>query len=135
MGIDISERMIDRARTLSIPNSEFMVADLLEFRTDRKYDALIAFDSLWHISGFCQAQIYERLAQLIRGGGHLLFTHGNRLSNIGEMFGETFWYSSLDVKIVRKLLEANGFDVLSSIENYVEETTGDRELLIVAKKR
>ncbi|EIA64515.1 hypothetical protein cco23_08091, partial [Campylobacter coli 1098] len=36
---------------------------------------------------------------------------------------------------IDKLLKQNGFDILSSIEDYIEETTDDRELLIIAKKK
>ncbi len=51
------------------------------------------------------------------------------------MWKESFYHSALDLEKVHKLLKQNGFDILSSIEDYIEETTGDRELLIIAKKK
>ena len=67
--------------------------------------------------------------------GYFLFTHGKRNDETtGEMFGEKFYYSSLDVKKVQCLLKENGFDILICIEDYQEKTSGSRELLVVAKK-
>ncbi len=48
-GIDISEEMIKQAQKLNLHNATFLVEDILNFKTDKKYDAIIAFDSIWHI--------------------------------------------------------------------------------------
>lgn len=50
------------------------------------------------------------------------------------MWDEPFYHSALDLKTVHNLLIQNGFSILTSIENYQEETTGSRDLLIIAKK-
>ena len=134
-GIDISEKMIEKAKAQNLPNTAFAVCDFLDFRADEPYDAIIAFDSIWHIAHEKQADIYSMAASLLKAGGYFLFTHGKQNDEItGEMFGSSFYYSALDVKDVHRLLRENGFSVISSIENYKEETTGDRELLIIAKK-
>ena len=134
-GIDISENMIEKAKAQKLANAAFSVCDFLDFRTAEPYDAIIAFDSIWHIAHEKQADIYGMAASLLKAGGYFLFTHGKQNDEIiGEMFGSSFYYSALDVSDVHRLLRGNGFSVVSSIENYKEETTGDRELLIVAKK-
>ena len=51
------------------------------------------------------------------------------------MFGQTFYYSALDVSEVRSLLLANGFEILSLQENYSEKSTGSRDLLVVGRKK
>ena len=67
-GIDISERMIDCALGLNLPGAEFFVADLLQFRTDKRFDGVIAFDSIWHIPMEQQSQIYSLIGELIQTG-------------------------------------------------------------------
>lgn len=134
-GIDISRPMIEKARAQCLPGATFSVQDILEYHAPEKYDGVVAFDSLWHIAHDRQAEIYPIISSLTNPGGYFLFTHGKSDGSVsGEMFGERFEYSALDVKTVHALLRKNGFEVLSSIENYVEETTGDRDLLILARK-
>ena len=95
----------------------------------------IAFDTFFHFSKERQADIYRIVSGWLNGGGYLLFTHGkSENEKEGEMFGEKFYYSALDVKIVHALLKKNGFKIESSIEDYEEPTTGQRDLLIIAKK-
>lgn len=84
---------------------------------------------------FFQMEILFFRRQLT-SGGLFLFTHGkNDGEIISTMWKESFYHSALGLEKVHKLLKQNGFDILSSIEDYIEETTGDRELLIIAKKK
>ena len=134
VGIDISESMIEAARSANIAGCRFIVCDFLDYDSDEKFDALIAFDSLWHIAYERQHEIYPRLAKLLKTGGRLLFTHGKRDSSVdGEMFGERFYYSALDAERVVSLLTESGFGRISRELDYVEATTGDRELLVTAE--
>lgn len=133
-GIDIAEAMIKKAKELKLSNATFLVEDILNFKSDTKFAAIIAFDSLWHIDYSQQKVIYPKVADLLEPGGLFLFTHGKKAGEIvGEMWGEKFYHSALDLVEVKKLLKDNGFEILELLENYVEETTGDRDLLIIAK--
>lgn len=134
-GIDVSENMIQKAKELHLEHATFLVKDILEFTSIEKYDAIIAFDSLWHIPYNRQKDIYPIVSSLLNVGGYFLFTHGKSDGSIiGTMFKETFYYSALDIKKVHELLMDHGFTIVSSIENYQEKTTGDRDLLIIAQK-
>lgn len=134
-GIDISEKMVEHARNLNLPNCKFMLCDVLNFCPKEKYDAVVAFDSLWHIEHGAQAKIYNKLATLLNAGGYLLFTHGKTDGEVvGEMFGEKFYYSALDLDHLKNLLNKSGFEIVQCLENYKEKTTGTRDLLIVAQK-
>lgn len=134
-GIDLSDKMLEKARTLSLEKATFLKADLMTFQTNTLFDAVIAFDSLWHIPFEKQREIYPVLASLTRPGGLLLFTHGNKEGETtGTMYGEPFYYSALNTEEVQALLSANGFEIVQCRENYEEKTTGTRDLLIVAKK-
>ncbi|HIX92474.1 MAG TPA: class I SAM-dependent methyltransferase [Firmicutes bacterium] len=134
VGIDISESMIKAARSEHIAGCEFIVSDFLDYDSDTKFDAVIAFDSLWHIPHENQRAIYPRLAKLLKIGGRLLFTHGKRDGSVeGEMFGARFYYSALDAQEAVALLERNGFGQIEYELDYVEPTTGDRELIVTAE--
>ena len=129
-GIDISEKMISEAKRLS---GEFSVCDFMEYASDSKFDAIIAFDSLWHIPLGLQKDIYKKIYDLLVDGGYCLFTHGIRHSEVsGKMFNQTFYYSSLDIDEVKSCI--SDFTIIEEYHPYVEETTGDRELLMIIKK-
>ena len=134
-GIDSSAKMIEKAASLKLKNTEYHVAELFGFRTEEKFDAIIAFDCLWHICHDNQKYIYGTIASLIKKGGYFIFTHGKKDGEIyGEMMGQTFYYSALDAEQVKKILISEGFEIISFTENYKERTTGDRELLVEARK-
>ena len=60
-----------------------------------------------------------------------MFTHGKREGETsGEMFGEKFFYCAHDMSALRR----NGMEIVALTEDYREETTGHRELLVVARK-
>jgi len=135
-GIDISERMLRKARARELGNAEFLRCGFLEYKSVEPYDALIAFDSLFHIPPGRQRDIYPHAAELLKDGGYFLFTHGKKESRIeGEMFGTPFFYAALDAAEVRRLLEENGFEILEMTEDYAEETTGSRDLFVLARKK
>ena len=50
------------------------------------------------------------------------------------MFGQTFYYSALDVGEVRALLEDAALTIERCEVDYREATTGERDLLVVARK-
>lgn len=134
-GIDRSASMIEKARALCLPGARFIVADVLEFAPESACDAVIAFDSLWHVPHAKQRSLYARLSAWLKPGGGLLFTHGKAGGEIhGEMFGQTFYYSALDVGEVRALLEDAGLTIERCEVDYREATTGERDLLVVARK-
>ena len=134
-GMDVSEKMIEKANAQRLENAEFFVCDFMKFDASCKYGAAIAFDSLWHIPFVAQEKIYQKVSKLLECGGYFLFTHGRRESEMwGEMFGEKFYYSALGGEKLRRLLIDGGFDIIRYEEDYKEKTTGSRELLVVAKK-
>ena len=62
-GIDISDKMLESARALKLKNARFIQTDILDFDTTEKFDAVIAFDSLCHISHEEQENIYPKIAE------------------------------------------------------------------------
>lgn len=134
-GIDVSKKMLEKAVSLHLPNARFILKGLLEFVPSEQYDGVVAFDSLWYIAKNRQTEIYGLVGSWMKKGAYFLFTHGKTDGEIsGEMYGQPFHYSALCVNEVHALLLKNGFRIESSVENYREATTGDRDLLIVAEK-
>ncbi len=136
VGIDSSERMIQAALACQLPNATFLVGDFMDFTAPEPFDAVIAFDSLWHIEESKQACLYPSVSSLLRPNGYFLFTHGKRRGTVrGTMFAHQFAYSALDAEEVKKLLQENSMDIISWQEEYSKATTGTRDLLVVAKRR
>ncbi|HMM01067.1 MAG TPA: class I SAM-dependent methyltransferase [Bacilli bacterium] len=136
VGIDISNKMIDFAKELNLENTIFINTDFLDYKNDDKFDAIIAFDSIWHIDLDDQLSIYKKFASLLVDDGYLLFTHGIRHETIlGKMFSHSFSYSALAKDELKKALMDNNFSIISWYENYEEKTTGTRDLLVIAQKR
>ena len=135
-GIDISEKMIAEAVKHNLPNARFVVKDFMDFQSNKLFDAVIAFDSIWHIEEERQSEIYEAVSRLLRPGGYFLFTHGREQGTVhGTMFSHEFVYSALDGEQVRRLLSEQDLEIVSWQEDYEEATTGTRDLLVVARKK
>lgn len=134
-GIDPSDQMIKRAKASGIANAEFTVADFLSYQTEQLFDGIIAFDSLWHIPLAKQQDIYPKLASLLKCGGYFLMMHGKDHGEIeGEMFGKVFYYALLSVAEVEEHLRNHAMEVVQKHMDYAEQTTGTRDLLLIARK-
>ena len=135
VGIDISENMIAKARSLDLPNARFLLCDYMKFQSDTPFDAIIAFDSLWHIPYKFQKDIYSKASSLLTDKGYFLFTHGKSDGEInGVMWEHDFYYSALNCSDVVELLNKNSFKIVSIVENYSDPTSGQRDLFIIAQK-
>jgi 2-polyprenyl-3-methyl-5-hydroxy-6-metoxy-1,4-benzoquinol methylase len=133
-GIDASESMINLARSSGIKNAYFQVSDFFDFDTTDTFDGILAWDSFFHFPKDKQSAIYPRIAELLKPGGVLLFTHGNEAGEInGEMMGEPFYYSSLSKETLLGLLKENRIEVQAVYEDF-KERDSDRALVIAGKK-
>lgn len=135
-GIDPSGNMLARAQALGLSRAEFRHAGLFEYEADEAFDAVIAFDSLFHIPLELQERIYPRISGFLKKGGLFLFTHGLRTGDVsGEMFGEPFYYSALDEDRLLACLEKASLEVLRFCKDYEDPVTGTRDLLALTRKR
>lgn len=135
VGIDPSSEMIRKARRLRLKNASFSQCGFLGYDSDIKFDAMIAFDSLWYIPLEDQPEIYKKASSLLKDGGLFMFTHGKEHGSIqGTMFGENFIYYALSAEEIRQNLKICGFEILREDADYAEPTTGTRDLLVFAKK-
>jgi 2-polyprenyl-3-methyl-5-hydroxy-6-metoxy-1,4-benzoquinol methylase len=75
-GVDISERQIERARTL-VPDATFLVADMTRrIFEPASFDAVIALYSLIHVPLAAQPSVIKQISNCLVDGGLLLATTG-----------------------------------------------------------
>jgi len=134
-GIDQSTKMIETAKSQRIKNTVFYVSDFFDFESDENFDGIIAWDSLFHFPKEQQEEIYGKVYHLLAPGGYFLFTHGKEEDeHIDNMFGEQFYYSCLSKDFVLDLMKEIGFEILFSIENFIEEKD-QRDWIVLARKK
>ncbi|MTH16756.1 class I SAM-dependent methyltransferase [Flavobacterium sp. LC2016-01] len=136
IGIDFSEKMIEIAKSQEIKNAQFIVSDFFDFETDKKFDGIIAWDSLFHFPKKRQEEIYSKVYNLLLPNGYFLFTHGKEKDDehTDQMFGEPFYYSCLSRDNVLRIMTDLGFRLEYEIENFVEENTQRDWVVLVQKK-
>lgn len=113
MGVDSSPAMIDLCRK-RMPQAQFAVADMREMSFGRRFDALLAWDSMFHLTADDQRNMFAVLAAHAACGAPLMFTSGPAAGEaIGIWQGAPLYHASLDPAEYRALLDANGFDVVA----------------------
>ena len=134
-GIDPAENMLKKAKDLRLESAVFIKSDLFSYETEEKFEAVVAFDSIFHIEIEKQPRIYPKIASLLNPGGLFLFTGGKEKGNVqGQMFGREFHYGALNAEDVKNRLQAENFEILEFLENYKDPVTGTRDLVVIAKK-
>ena len=114
-GVDASAAMIDIART-RFPETCFLVRDMRGLHLHRRFDAVIAWHSLFHLPPDGQRAMFQTFAQHLHAGGLLMFTSGREYGETwSENGGESLYHASLDLAEYRSLLEAHGFHVLQLV--------------------
>lgn len=112
-GIDISAELLKIA-TKNIPKNDFIKADILKYRSNKKFSGIIAWDSLFHLKLKEHKKVFKKIYSLLKNNGYFLFTHGGSEGEVkGNMFGERFSYSSLGPTKTRLFLEQIGFKIVS----------------------
>lgn len=111
-GVDGSPRMLEMCRA-RFPGMTWLRADMRGLALGRRFDAVIAWDSFFHLSKDEQRAMFPVFAAHLNHEGLLLFTSGPADGETaGVMEGREFSYSSLAPEEYRRLLAAAGFDVL-----------------------
>jgi cyclopropane fatty-acyl-phospholipid synthase-like methyltransferase len=114
-GVDASPSMIRRCRA-RFPESEWQVADMRELALGRRFDAIVAWDSFFHLSMDDQRAMFPRFAAHARRGAPLLFTSGSAEGEVvGSFCDEPLYHASLSPAEYERLLAANGFVVRSYV--------------------
>jgi len=108
-GVDSAPSLIAMAKE-RFPAHEWMVADMRLLDLGRRFDGLLAWHSLFHLSPEDQRPMFARFAAHARRGAPLMFTSGpEHGEEIGEWMGEPLYHGSLAPEEYRALLKAAGF--------------------------
>lgn len=112
-GVDSSPALIALCRS-RFPDQEWIVADMRRLALGRRFDALLAWHSFFHLHPDDQRPMFRRFADHARRGAVLMFTSGSEAGEaIGEWQGEPLYHASLSPEEYRDLLAASGFGLLS----------------------
>lgn len=97
----------------NLPGAEAIQADMRRLKLDRKFDAIIAWDSFFHLSADDQRHMFPIFAAHAAPRATLMFTSGHMAGEaIGQVADASIYHASLDPTEYRQLLTDNGFKVL-----------------------
>lgn len=115
-GVDAAAAMIELCAS-RFPSMTWIVADMRNLMLGQQFEAIVAWDSFFHLTGEAQRAMFPVFGAHIARRGLLLFTSGPENGEaIGELYGERLYHASLSADEYRSLLDANGFDVLRHAE-------------------
>jgi trans-aconitate methyltransferase len=115
LGVDASVAMIDLAR-VRFPDTRFEVCDMRELHLQRRFDAIVAWHSLFHLAPDDQRAMFETFARHLPPGGLLMFTSGSEAGEVwSENGGEALYHASLAAAEYRSLLEGQDLRVLHHV--------------------
>lgn len=111
-GVDGAAEMVAVFRA-ALPEAETHVADMRGLDLGRAFDAVMAFNSFFHLSPSDQRAMFPVFSRHLRPGGLLWFTSGPQASErIGSVAGEPVYHSSLNPEAYRALMARCGLEVL-----------------------
>ncbi len=111
-GVDGAAAMIELFRQ-TLPNATAHHADMRGLDLGSKFDAILAWNSFFHLSPDDQRAMFPVFAKHAAPKAALMFTAGPSAGEVwGTAGGESVYHSSLDPQEYRDLLAANGFKVL-----------------------
>jgi SAM-dependent methyltransferase len=111
-GVDAAPTMIAICRA-RLPEATWIVADMRTLDLAPRFAAIIAWDSLFHLTADEQRAMFDVFAAHAATEGLLLFTSGPAAGvSIGDLYGDALFHASLDEVEYRHLLHRAGFEVL-----------------------
>ncbi len=112
VGVDASARMLEIARNL-VPQAKLVQADMRNFYLNGRFEAVVAWDSVFHVSRTEHEQIFRNISNMLVSGGWLLLSAGASAAEgfTSEMFGHTFFYSAFEPDELIARLATNGLQV------------------------
>jgi cyclopropane fatty-acyl-phospholipid synthase-like methyltransferase len=111
-GVDAAPAMIAICKE-RFPNAAWAEADMLGLVLPLRFDAIVAWDSFFHLTRDEQRDMFPIFGKHIAPDGLLLFTSGPRDGEaVGDLYGNPLFHASLGPDEYRSLLQGSGFRVL-----------------------
>ena len=128
-GIDASARLLEHARR-KVPTATFVHGDMRTVDLDQRFDAIVAWDSVFHVPRLDHAHVFGRFRGWLGRRGRLLLSLGGSAGEgTSEMFGETFFYSGVAPDAALRQLARAGFRI---VEAEIDDPSSGGHLAIVA---
>ncbi|MDV4146070.1 class I SAM-dependent methyltransferase [Shimia sp. FJ5] len=121
-GYDYSPEMIALAKqhfpTEDWPNANWQVADIRALPEGPRFDGILSWDGVFHLSPEEQRAALPRMAALLRPGGAMMLTVGYGEGAVtGTVNSETVYHASLSTPDYIATLKAAGFQHVSVTPN------------------
>lgn len=121
-GVDSSDVMIEMAQQ-HFPEQHWLQADMRTVEFDQKFNAILAWDSFFHLTPNDQRQMFRQFARFAQQGTVLMFSSGpSHGEAIGDLFGDALYHASLAPEEYRALLKQSGFKVIKMVAEDIECT-------------
>ena len=118
IGVDASKTMLDIAK-VNFPGETFILQDMRLLDLNRKFDAIIAWHSFFHLPAVDQPKMFELFEKHLNPKGILLFTSGTEQGEAwGMNGGENLYHASLKTSDYEDLLAKHKFKIL---QHFVED--------------
>jgi SAM-dependent methyltransferase len=130
-GADSAPVMLDLYQK-AVPRAEVVLADMRTLSLDRRFDAIVMWDSFFHLSASAQRQALPQICAHLKSGGGILFTCGPKSGEVtGAVVGEPVYHASLEPAEYVALLSAAGL----RLEMFVaEDPATDFHTVCLARK-
>jgi SAM-dependent methyltransferase len=110
-GLDLSPRMLRLARS-RFPQGTWVEGDMRDLAFPLQFQAIVAWDSFFHLAGDDQRALIPRLAQHLSREGWLLLTTGPKAGAAwGRVSGGAVWHDSLHPAEYRDHFTAAGLSL------------------------
>lgn len=136
-GVDQAEELLDLARA-RYPQATWVHSTIESFAATERFDAIVCWDSLFHIDRAAHASLFDRFAGMLVPGGRLMLTVGGseHPAFTDTMFGRRFFYDSHPPERTLALLAAAGFEpVVSEFMNLPTAGRDKGRYAVVARLR
>ena len=111
-GVDAAAAMLGLCRE-RYPAQTWIECDMRTLDLGQRFDAVIAWDSFFHLPPADQRAMFPVFARHAAPGAPLLFTSGPKAGiAMGGIYGHPLYHASLDSAEYEELLAAHGFRVL-----------------------
>lgn len=131
-GVDASPTLISLCRR-RMPEHEWIVAEMQSLALHRRFDGILGWDSLFHLTPEHQRTMFTVFAAHAAPGALLLFNTGHEQGEIlGEYRGEPLYHASLDPEEYQQLLDQSGFELVAHVAE--DPTAGGRTVWLAQSR-
>jgi SAM-dependent methyltransferase len=119
-GVDSSSAMISLCRE-RLPDQEWIVADMRRLALGQRFQAILAWDSFFHLAHEDQRRMFAVFADHASVGTVLMFNTGpEHGEGIGDYRGDPLYHASLSPGEYQALTARHGFRVIQQATNDIE---------------